>query len=167
MALWCGFVIQSQGKSIYLAGDTGYGDGTIFRQVRDLFGPPAVAILPIGAYEPRWFMRNQHINPDGAVRILLDCGAAQALGVHWGTFRLTDEDRLAPIGALRDALSRHGVASDRLVSRGYGQEKPLVPNVTACNRARNRRVQFIILEKEGSAPAPAPGERKKTPLPGF
>jgi hypothetical protein len=53
------------------------------------------------------------------------------------------------------------------MARGYGQEKPLVPNVTAGNRAQNRRVQFIILEKEGSAPAPPTGERKRNPLPGF
>jgi outer membrane protein OmpA-like peptidoglycan-associated protein len=73
--------------------------------------------------------------------------------------------------AVRAWLVQHGVPSDRLVAKGYGQEKPLVPNVTAANRAQNRRVQFIILEKEGAAPpaAPAapPGERKKNPLPGF
>jgi outer membrane protein OmpA-like peptidoglycan-associated protein len=64
-------------------------------------------------------------------------------------------------------LTQHGVTSDRLVARGYGQEKPLVPNVTAGNRAQNRRVQFIILEKDAAAPAPPTGERKKNPLPGF
>jgi outer membrane protein OmpA-like peptidoglycan-associated protein len=66
-------------------------------------------------------------------------------------------------------LIQHGVASDRLAPHGYGQERPLVPNVTAGNRARNRRVQFIILEKGDAAPAPgaAPAERKKNPLPGF
>lgn len=75
-------------------------------------------------------------------------------------------------------LAQHGVGSDKLVAHGYGQEKPLVPNVTAGNRAQNRRVQFIILEKEGAPPAAAtpapagaapaaPGERKKNPLPGF
>jgi outer membrane protein OmpA-like peptidoglycan-associated protein len=72
--------------------------------------------------------------------------------------------------AVRAWLVQHGVPSDKLVARGYGQEKPLAPNVTAGNRARNRRVQFIILEKEGGMPAPpppAPGERKKNPLPGF
>jgi outer membrane protein OmpA-like peptidoglycan-associated protein len=70
-------------------------------------------------------------------------------------------------------LTQHGVGGDRLVSRGYGQDKPLVPNVTAANRAQNRRVQFIILEKEAAPSAPpapggaAPGERKRNPLPGF
>ncbi|HEX8796776.1 MAG TPA: carboxypeptidase regulatory-like domain-containing protein [Polyangiaceae bacterium] len=69
--------------------------------------------------------------------------------------------------AVRAWLVQHGVAADRLVSRGYGQEKPLVPNVTAGNRARNRRVQFIILEKEGAAPAPTTAPTKPKPLPGF
>jgi OmpA-OmpF porin, OOP family len=74
--------------------------------------------------------------------------------------------------AVRAWLVQHGAQSDRLVARGYGQDKPLVPNVTAQNRARNRRVQFIILEKQEGAPGPgappgAPAERKKNPLPGF
>jgi hypothetical protein len=73
-------------------------------------------------------------------------------------------------------LNQHGVGSDRMVSRGYGQDKPLVPNVTAGNRAQNRRVQFIILEKEAAptpaappagAPPGAPAPRKPNPLPGF
>ena len=115
MALWSGFVIEARGSVIYVAGDTGYGDGAIFRQVRQRFGPPLAAILPIGAYEPRWFMRNQHVNPAEAVRILLDCGARQALGVHWGTFQLTDEDREAPATALNDACLRHGISSERFI----------------------------------------------------
>ena len=75
--------------------------------------------------------------------------------------------------AVRAWLVQHGTPADRLVARGYGQEKPLVPNVTAGNRSKNRRVQFIILDKDGAAPAPGPaappppGERKKNPLPGF
>jgi len=113
MALWCGFVIQVGSEVIYVAGDTGYGDGVIFRQVRERFGPPLVAVLPIGAYEPRWFMRNQHVNPEEAVRIMLDCGARQALGVHWGTFQLTDEDRVAPVVALREACDQFGVPAER------------------------------------------------------
>jgi outer membrane protein OmpA-like peptidoglycan-associated protein len=72
--------------------------------------------------------------------------------------------------AVRAWLVQHGVPSDKLVARGYGQERPIAPNVTAGNRARNRRVQFIITEKDGGAvapPPPAPGERKRNPLPGF
>ncbi|MGD0529026.1 MAG: carboxypeptidase regulatory-like domain-containing protein, partial [Polyangiaceae bacterium] len=72
--------------------------------------------------------------------------------------------------AVRAWLVQHGVSSDKLVARGYGQERPVAPNVTAGNRARNRRVQFIITDREGGAmapPPPAPGERVKHPLPGF
>jgi outer membrane protein OmpA-like peptidoglycan-associated protein len=69
--------------------------------------------------------------------------------------------------AVRAWLVQHGVPADRLVAKGYGQDKPLVPNVTAGNRAQNRRVQFIILNKEGAPPAAPEGERKKNPLPGF
>lgn len=115
-ALWCGFVLRTPAGPVYVAGDTAYGDGTIFRQVQDRFGPPVVAILPIGAYEPRWFMRNQHVNPDEAVRIMLDCGAIQALGVHWGTFQLTDEARSAPPAALLEACRTHGVDPARFLA---------------------------------------------------
>ena len=91
MALWGGFVIETTTERIYFAGDTAYRDGTIFEQIRARFAPLAVAILPIGAYAPRWFMQNQHCTPEEAVRIAVECGAGQVLGVHWGTFPLTDE----------------------------------------------------------------------------
>ena len=113
MALWCGFVIAGPAGVVYVAGDTGYGNGAPFRLVRERFGAPDVAVLPIGAYEPRWFMRAQHVNPAEAVQIMLDCGAAQGLGVHWGTFRLTDEGRDAPREALREACRERGVEAGR------------------------------------------------------
>ena len=116
MALWCGFVIQSSEGLIYNAGDTAYGDGRIFIDIARNFGPPDVAILPIGAYEPRWFMKNQHANPDEAVRIMMACEARQGLGVHWGTFQLTDEARLAPKEALAEALQRHQMVPDRFLA---------------------------------------------------
>lgn len=115
MALWCGFVIQSSAATTYCAGDTGYGDGQIFRDIKARFGPPDVAILPIGAYEPRWFMKDQHTNPDEAVQIMLDCGARHAIGAHWGTFPLANESRTAPIEALQEALKRHGIPSGKFV----------------------------------------------------
>jgi L-ascorbate metabolism protein UlaG (beta-lactamase superfamily) len=116
MALWCGFVIQSPAALVYHAGDTGYGDGHIFSGIATRFGAPDVAILPIGAYEPRWFMKDQHVNPEEAVQIMKACGARQALGVHWGTFQLTDEARLAPKEALAVALHQHGIAPERFLA---------------------------------------------------
>jgi L-ascorbate metabolism protein UlaG (beta-lactamase superfamily) len=91
MALWGGFVLETPVGIIYCAGDTAYRDGKIFRQIRERFSPLALAILPIGAYAPRWFMQTQHIDPEETVQIALDCGAQQVLGIHWNTFSLTDE----------------------------------------------------------------------------
>ncbi len=90
-ALWGGFVLETAAGVIYCAGDTAYRDGKIFSQIRERFGPPVVAILPIGAYDPRWFMRTQHADPAEAVQIARDLGARHMLGVHWNTFLLTDE----------------------------------------------------------------------------
>ncbi len=121
MALWGGFAIEAPAGLIYLAGDTGYGDGSLFRAVRKKFGAPAVAILPIGAYEPRWLMAPQHVNPAEAVEIMRDCGAVQALGVHWGTFRLSDEAYDAPEKALSKALETHAIAPKRFIALRPGQ----------------------------------------------
>ncbi len=96
MALWGGFMLETPLGTIYCAGDTAYRDGKIFQQIRARFAAPTVAILPIGAYAPRWFMETQHADPEEAVRIALDCGAKQVLGVHWGTFELTDEPHREP-----------------------------------------------------------------------
>jgi L-ascorbate metabolism protein UlaG (beta-lactamase superfamily) len=113
MALWCAYVLTSPAGPVYHIGDTGYGSGALFRAVRDRYGPPRAALLPIGAYEPRWFMQPQHMNPAEAVRAFLDCGAVQALGHHWGTFRLTDESIETPLADLAAALARHGVPAAR------------------------------------------------------
>jgi L-ascorbate metabolism protein UlaG (beta-lactamase superfamily) len=91
MALWGGFILETMSGVVYCAGDTAYRDGAIFLEIGKRFGPPIVAILPIGAYAPRWFMQTQHADPQEAIRIARDCGAKNVLGVHWGTFALTDE----------------------------------------------------------------------------
>lgn len=116
MALWCGFIIRSSAGMVYNVGDTGYGDGRIFSDIRARFGPPDVAILPIGAYEPRWFMKDQHTNPGEAVRIMLDCGARQGLGTHWGTFPLSNESRTAPQELLIEALRDHGLPPEKCLA---------------------------------------------------
>lgn len=113
MALWCAYVITTPAGVIYHVGDTGYEDGAIFRAVRERYGPVRLATLPIGAYEPRWFMRPQHIEPAEAVLIAKDVEATQALGHHWGTFRLTNEGVERPVEALASALSDGSVPADR------------------------------------------------------
>lgn len=121
MALWGGFVLQAGGNQIYFAGDTGYGTGTIFRQIRDRFGPVDLAPLPIGAYAPRWFMAAQHTDPDDAIRIMLDLGARKALGIHWGTFKLTDEPRDEPAALLSAGLAREGIEPERFAPLHPGE----------------------------------------------
>ncbi|MBO0752275.1 MAG: MBL fold metallo-hydrolase, partial [Bradyrhizobiaceae bacterium] len=82
MSLWASFVIEAPAGRVYFVGDSSYGDGAYFRRVRDRHGPIKVAILPIGAYEPRWFMRDHHMDPAEAVQALLDCGAEMAFASH-------------------------------------------------------------------------------------
>ncbi|WP_230532539.1 MBL fold metallo-hydrolase [Microvirga roseola] len=113
MALWCAFVLTTPAGTIYHVGDTGFGDGKIFRAVRERFGRPRLAHLPIGAYEPRWFMEPQHMNPEDAVKALSIVEVEQALGHHWGTFRLTNEGIEEPIADLTRALATAGVPAER------------------------------------------------------
>lgn len=108
MALWCSYVLTGPDGVIYHSGDTGFGDGAIFRDARARFGAPRLATLPIGAYEPRWFMESQHMNPADAVDAAVLLGAQEALGHHWGTFRLTDEGIERPAEALAVASSERG-----------------------------------------------------------
>jgi L-ascorbate metabolism protein UlaG (beta-lactamase superfamily) len=122
MALWCGYGIATPVGAVYVAGDTGYGDGRIFLELADRFPVIDVAVLPIGAYAPRWFMKDQHVNPAEAVRIMQDCGARQALGVHWGTFPLTDEARNDPADALAEALAEAGIELGQFLPLEPGQQ---------------------------------------------
>lgn len=121
MALWGGFVLRGKSARIYFAGDTGCGDGAIFRAIRERHGAPDIALIPIGAYEPRWFMKTQHCNPEEAVRIMLDLDAKRAIGIHWGTFQLADEARDAPVIALAESLARHGIDPARFVAAVPGE----------------------------------------------
>jgi L-ascorbate metabolism protein UlaG (beta-lactamase superfamily) len=121
MALWASFVIASPGGRIYFVADSGYGDGRYFRAVGQRHGPLRLAILPIGAYEPRWFMREQHMNPAEAVQAFIDCGAELALGHHYGTFQLTDEAIDAPPAALAEALKAAGIPAARFRTLRPGQ----------------------------------------------
>jgi len=109
MALWAAFVIETPTGGIYHIGDTAYANGEIFRAMRVKHGPFRLALLPIGAYEPRWFMRAHHVDPEEAVRIFQDCGASYALAHHWGTFHLTDEAIDEPPKRLAISLERASI----------------------------------------------------------
>jgi L-ascorbate metabolism protein UlaG (beta-lactamase superfamily) len=120
-ALWASFVVEAGGLKVLCVGDSGFGDGATFRRVRERHPRLAAALLPIGAYEPRWFMRNNHMNPDEAVAALELSGAARAFGHHWGTFRLTNEAIEQPIEDLAAALEGRAVAPDRFAALRPGE----------------------------------------------
>jgi L-ascorbate metabolism protein UlaG (beta-lactamase superfamily) len=108
--LWGGLWLSTRRRSLYFAADTGYSPW--FAELRRRYGAPEMALLPIGAYEPRWFMRDQHMNPDDAVRAHRDLGAQISIAMHFGCFRLTDEAIDEPARALALALQAQGVAAD-------------------------------------------------------
>jgi len=120
-ALWASFVLETPAGKIYIVCDSGYGEGKHFRRVGQAHGPLRLALLPIGAYEPRWFMRDQHMNPSDAVQALNDCGAQAALAHHHGTFQLTDEAIDAPVAGLHAALDEAKIPRERFVALKPGQ----------------------------------------------
>ncbi len=123
-ALWCGFVLRGLGDGVFFAGDTGFDGGRPFRRVAGRHGALGLALLPIGAYEPRWFMASQHMNPAEAVRGFGLLGARRALGYHWGTFRLTNEGVERPLADLAAALADEGVDPARFIAARPGQVWP-------------------------------------------
>jgi L-ascorbate metabolism protein UlaG (beta-lactamase superfamily) len=117
-ALWGGFQITAGRTRIYFAGDTAYAP--FFRDVRQRLGPIDLALLPIGAYEPRWFMRVVHMNPAEAVRAHLDLGARQSVAMHFGTFQLTAEGIDEPARDLTEALRSHGLSLSCFKTLAFG-----------------------------------------------
>ena len=103
-SLWTGFVVRGEAGSFYFAGDSGYGP--LFAEIGARFPDIALAILPIGAYEPRWFMRPMHVSPEEAVRAAEDLRARAAMAIHFGTFELADDGEEDPPRELRAALAR-------------------------------------------------------------
>lgn len=92
--LWAGFLIDSPSHRTLFVGDSGYSDD--FKAVAQRLGTVDLALVPIGAYDPRWFMKSAHMNPEEALQVVKDVGASRAVGMHWGTFALTDEPMAEP-----------------------------------------------------------------------
>jgi L-ascorbate metabolism protein UlaG (beta-lactamase superfamily) len=109
-ALWGAFAINTPSGWIYFAGDTGYDDGSLFRNIGRRLGPPRLSLLPIGAYEPRWFMKHHHFNPDDAMMAHRDLASRTSLAIHHSTIRLTNEAIDTPAKDHGEALRRHGVS---------------------------------------------------------
>lgn len=118
-SLWAGFWIETRSHRIYFAGDTGYGPH--FRWIREKLGVPDLALLPIGAYEPRAIMHAQHMNPEDAVHAHRDLGARRSIGIHFETFQLTAEGRDQPRQDLAAARRRHGLDDTAFIAPRFGQ----------------------------------------------
>ena len=118
-ALWGGFMLAPRGARILFAGDTAYAP--FFRDIRHRLGPIDLALLPIGAYEPRWFMKPIHMNPAEALQAHLDLDASQSVGMHFGTFQLTTEGIDDPLRALDEARNARNVDSSRFRTLEFGE----------------------------------------------
>jgi N-acyl-phosphatidylethanolamine-hydrolysing phospholipase D len=127
-SLWCSWVIAFKDqvdpnqplKKIFFAGDTGYNPHQ-FKQIGDAFSSIDLALLPIGAYEPRWFMQYMHANPLDAVHIHQDLKSKFSIGMHWGTFPLTAESVMAPARQLEEAKSSEGIDENAFITMAIGQ----------------------------------------------
>ena len=104
-SLWGGWFFKHKDYSFYHAGDTGYSKDFIDTKIK--LGSPKYAFIPIGAYDPEWFMAESHVNPENAVQIMLDLEAEKSFGMHWATFVLTDEDTIEPKIRLEKAMMEH------------------------------------------------------------
>jgi L-ascorbate metabolism protein UlaG (beta-lactamase superfamily) len=107
--LWCGYCIQTPIGSIYFAGDTAFGSQ--FNEIRDRLGPPRLALLPIGAYKPQWFMSPVHMSPAQAVEAHRILQSERSLAIHWGTFQLADDGAREPVDDLERALKENTLSS--------------------------------------------------------
>lgn len=118
-ALWGGFVLESPHGHVYFAGDTAVGPHE--EQLRERFGGFRLSFLPIGAYEPRWFMKASHMNPAEAVEAHRRIGSRLSVGIHWGTFPLSDEAVDQPLADLAAALTAQHVPSSAFRTLGFGE----------------------------------------------
>lgn len=111
---WCGWVIDSAERTAYFAGDTGYSPS--FQEIGKRFGGFDAAMIPIGAYTPRWLMHPVHLNPADAVQVHKDVQSRLSIACHWGTFRLADEPLEEPPALLAQVLAQEHVASDKFLA---------------------------------------------------
>jgi len=120
-SLWCGWVIEYAGQKVYFAGDSGYSP--FFKEIGEHWLGLDLALIPIGAYAPRWFMSPVHCDPYEAVQIHLDVRARQSIGMHWGTFRLTSEPVGEPPLLLNAAAKERHLAEDEFSTMSIGETR--------------------------------------------
>jgi L-ascorbate metabolism protein UlaG (beta-lactamase superfamily) len=124
-SLWLAYVIEAPGGPVYFSGDTGYDDH--FAESGARFGPFRLALLPIGAYQPRWLTAYQHTSPADAVQAHRDLNAARSLGVHFGTFQLSEEGQQQPVADLAQAVSAAGLSDSAFVAPVFGRAYRIDP----------------------------------------
>jgi len=120
-SLWSSWIVMGKENRVYFSGDTGYCP--VFKKIGNHFGPFDLSLIAIGAYEPRWFMKPQHVNPDDAVKIHQDIKSILSLGIHWGTFILTDEPEDEPPMKLTAAIEEHGLKPNEFIVTKIGETK--------------------------------------------
>lgn len=120
-SLWGGFIIKSKDKSIYFAGDTGFGEGKIFRIIKEKFQNITLSILPIGAYKPEWFLQNMHSTPEESAKIFKILESEYAIPMHYDTFQLSDEEYQDPLIDLKQAITKHQIEKDKFQILSPGQ----------------------------------------------
>jgi N-acyl-phosphatidylethanolamine-hydrolysing phospholipase D len=118
--LWCGWVVEAPNKRFFFAGDTGYSND--FKDIGERFPQMDLSLIPIGAYAPRWFMKDMHCNPEEAVHIHLDVNSQKSIGMHWGTFLdLTDEPLEEPPVRLAKVLEDKGIDPNEFITMKHGE----------------------------------------------
>ena len=117
--LWAGWVVQSKDFRFFFCGDSGYSP--VFKDIGQKLGPFDLAAIPIGAYEPRWFMRYHHISPEEALQVHLDIGSKKSVAIHWGTFILTDEPLDEPPKRMKKALKEKGLREGDFLILKHGE----------------------------------------------
>ncbi len=117
--LWAGWAIRSNDFGFFFCGDTGYSP--VFKEIGKRLGPFDLAAIPIGAYEPRWFMKFYHVNPEEAVQIHSDVHSKKSIGIHWGTFPLTDEPLDEPPRRLSQAVKSKGLRPEAFGVLKHGE----------------------------------------------
>ena len=118
--LWAGWAIRSSSFSFYFCGDSGYYQ-PMFQEIGARLGPFDLAAIPIGAYEPRWFMKSKHLNPEEALKVHQDIRAGTSIAIHWGTFILTDEPLDEPPQRLRKALQESQTPAHEFLVLRHGE----------------------------------------------
>jgi L-ascorbate metabolism protein UlaG (beta-lactamase superfamily) len=112
--------VEAPGKRLFFAGDTGYSKD--FKDIGERFPKMDLSLIPIGAYAPRWFMKDMHCNPEEAVQIHLDVRSQKSIGMHWGTFlNLTDEPLVEPPIKLREAVKNAKLEEGSFITLKHGE----------------------------------------------